>query len=186
MVLRQDPERLYQACTGLPYARALFDRWRKEPLPEDNFERAVRWFYLNRSCISGDMRYPRWKHSKKKENPASYYQSACELIPKVAKRLARVQIECLDFWFISTYSYRRPWAKLCSESSFFVGDKWMCYSVISYLVSSKNDLAPELDSFSFAMSKSFLNLLPFLIFNTTSPIIESICDSSFEDKSLNL
>jgi len=104
MVLRQDPDRLYKACASLPYARALFDRWRKEPLPEDNFERAVRFFYLNRSCISGDMRYPGWKHSKQKENPASYYQSACDLISKVAKRMSRVQIECRDFrYIIKTY-----------------------------------------------------------------------------------
>jgi len=92
MVLRLDPERLYKACASLPYARALFNQWRKEPLSEESFERAVRWFYLNRSCISGDMRYPGWKHSKKKENPASYYQSACELIPKVARRMDMVQL----------------------------------------------------------------------------------------------
>jgi site-specific DNA-adenine methylase len=34
MILRRDPDKLQQACSSLPYARALFDRWWKEALSE--------------------------------------------------------------------------------------------------------------------------------------------------------
>ena len=42
---RTDPERMQRACETLPYSRSLFERWKRESLPEDPSERAVRWFF---------------------------------------------------------------------------------------------------------------------------------------------
>ncbi|MEC0248863.1 DNA adenine methylase [Paenibacillus chitinolyticus] len=52
IVVRSDPDRFSQAAEKLPYSRWLYEKWRREPLPDDSFERAVRWFYLNRSGIT--------------------------------------------------------------------------------------------------------------------------------------
>jgi len=107
MVLRENPERFYKAVSSLPYARALFDRWRSEMGPEDAFERAVKFFYINRSSVSGDTRYPGWRKGAQRWNAAAYYRSACELVNSVAERFKNVQIECRDFRYVIE-NYDRP------------------------------------------------------------------------------
>jgi len=107
MVLRDRREELYRSVATLPYSRALFDEWRKGPAPTDRLERATRWFYINRSCVSGDMRYPGWKKGAQRWNAARYYRSACELLLPVGERLAFVQFECRDFRYVIE-NYDRP------------------------------------------------------------------------------
>ncbi|WP_280139788.1 DNA adenine methylase [Lihuaxuella thermophila] len=106
LVARADPEKLRQACETLPYSRWLYETWRDEwkagKWPADPFERAVRWFYLNRSAIakgnSPKNKNTGWRHSTtSKENPARSYQTACQRIESFAKRMRPVLIENLDF-----------------------------------------------------------------------------------------
>lgn len=95
--LRKDPERLQKAVESLPYSRQLFQEWKWAKWPRSKFERAVRWFYLNRSYIPGGNNHKTgWKHSGQK-NPARGFRTACGLFKTFAERMSTVQIECLDF-----------------------------------------------------------------------------------------
>ncbi len=99
---RRDPERMREACISLPYSRALFERWKREPLPLDPFEKAVRWFYMNRSAISKgnaeEVPQTGWRHSTVSgQNPANGYISACNLLDSFAERMQGVMIENEDF-----------------------------------------------------------------------------------------
>lgn len=102
LVARNEPERLRNACSSLPYSRELYERWKREEPPADDFERAVRFFYLNRSGIAkGNSDNPfststGWRHSKD-HNTARTYQSACELIMAFAERMKTVMIDNRDF-----------------------------------------------------------------------------------------
>ncbi|MFP7486469.1 DNA adenine methylase [Priestia filamentosa] len=48
MTLRGQKEELIQSLMTLPTSRAIAERWMNEPLPEDPFEQAVRFYYLLR------------------------------------------------------------------------------------------------------------------------------------------
>ncbi|MED2797390.1 DNA adenine methylase [Bacillus thuringiensis] len=102
LVARSNPKELQEACESLPYSRQLYEKWKKEQLPTDPFERAVRWFYLNRSGISKgnaeEVSQSGWRHSTKSgQNPSRGYLSACALFESFAKRMQGVMIEHLDF-----------------------------------------------------------------------------------------
>lgn len=102
MIARANPDKLQNACETLPYSRALYEAWKKEPLPDDPFERAVRFFYMNRSGISqGNAKgiaQTGWRHSTKSgSNPASGYISACQLFESFSNRMKDVMIENDDF-----------------------------------------------------------------------------------------
>lgn len=95
-------EKLIERCSVLPYSRELYEKWRKEELPRDPLEKAVRFFYLNRSAISkgNSEEVPKtgWRHStSSSQNPAMGYVNACEKIRAFAKRMQGVMIERLDF-----------------------------------------------------------------------------------------
>jgi DNA adenine methylase len=47
MTARDNPKELQDACESLPYSRELYEKWKKEEMPKDPFEKAVRFFYLN-------------------------------------------------------------------------------------------------------------------------------------------
>lgn len=97
LVLRSNKERLFEEIDSLPVSRSLYDKWKWEALPEDEFERAVRWWYLARNGYGGVQRHKTgWKHSKVRNGANSYY-NACELALSMAERIRNVQIECLDF-----------------------------------------------------------------------------------------
>ena len=102
MQVRSDPERLQRDCESIPYSRGLYEKWRREPLPSDPWERAVRWFYLNRSGISKgnakDVAGTGWRHSTQSgQNPAGGYISACNLFQDFANRMKGVMVEQDDF-----------------------------------------------------------------------------------------
>ena len=97
-----DPERLAAACEALPYSRSLFEQWKREPLPDDPFDRAVRWFYMNRSAIGrgNAQQVPQtgWRHSTVSgQSPANGYVSACKLIEAFADRMRGVMIERMNY-----------------------------------------------------------------------------------------
>lgn len=101
MVVREDPRRMQDACESLPYSRQLYDKWRKEPMPSDPFEWAVRWFYINRSgIVNGNASVGKtgWRHSLLSgQTPAQGYISACQLLGSFAERMKGVIIEHDDF-----------------------------------------------------------------------------------------
>ncbi|UWE05307.1 DNA adenine methylase [Laceyella sacchari] len=102
LVARDKPDELASACSTLPYSRQLYEEWRDSPLPDDKFERAVRFFYLNRCGIqkgNGPKTYRTgWRHnSKPNQSPARSYQNACQLIQEFSRRMRYVQIEQDDF-----------------------------------------------------------------------------------------
>lgn len=98
LVARNKTNELIVACESLPYSRQLYEQWKREPLPIDDFERAVRFFYLNRSGIAkGNSSYGTgWRHSHE-HNTARTYQHACERINSFAKRMRNVMIDNRDF-----------------------------------------------------------------------------------------
>ncbi|MEM3502174.1 MAG: DNA adenine methylase, partial [Candidatus Bathyarchaeia archaeon] len=58
LTLRDDSERFRSRLEGIPYSREIFQRWSREfktgnSLPEDNVERAVRFYYVISSSVSG-------------------------------------------------------------------------------------------------------------------------------------
>lgn len=102
LVARSNPKELQKACESLPYSRQLYESWKKEHLPRDPFEKAVRWFYLNRSGISkgnaDEVPQTGWRNStKSNQNPARGYLGACSIIESFAKRMQGTMIEHLDF-----------------------------------------------------------------------------------------
>jgi DNA adenine methylase len=103
LVLRSDPEKLTRELEVLPYSRQLYEKWRHEPMSElSDFEKAVRFFYLNRSGIvagNGPGRFRTgWRHTiKAGANPAKSYKSACNILKDFAERIGGVMVEHLDF-----------------------------------------------------------------------------------------
>jgi len=98
----ENTELLIEKCSQLPYSRELYEKWRREELPRDPFEQAVRFFYLNRSAISkgNSEEVPKtgWRHSTtSSQNPAMGYVNASDHIRAFAKRMQGVMIERLDF-----------------------------------------------------------------------------------------
>lgn len=102
LVARNESERLKKACESLPYSRALYEKWKREDPPEDDFEKAVRFFYINRSGIAkgnSDSAFSTdtgWRHSRE-HNTARTYQSACSIITEFAERMKNVMIDNRDF-----------------------------------------------------------------------------------------
>ncbi|MCZ8518390.1 MULTISPECIES: DNA adenine methylase [Paenibacillus] len=97
-----DPERLATECEALPYCRSLYERWKREPLPEDPYERVKRWFYMNRCGISkGNVeQVPQtgWRHSTVSgQSPAGGYLTACGLNRRLCRSTKGVMIERMDF-----------------------------------------------------------------------------------------
>lgn len=102
LVARDHPKRFQDACDSLPYSRELYERWKREDAPTDDFERAVRFFYINRSGIAkgnSDSVFSTdtgWRHSRE-HNTARTYRSACDIIPQFAERMKSVMIDNRDF-----------------------------------------------------------------------------------------
>lgn len=98
MVIREDADRFTRAVGSLPYSRKLYEQWKKEPWPEDDFERALRWFYLNRSGIAkGNAdRTTGWRHSPQ-INVARSFHNAAARVKEFSERMRYVQIECRGF-----------------------------------------------------------------------------------------
>jgi DNA adenine methylase len=98
----ENTDELIERCSVIPYSRELYERYRKEELPRDPLEKAVRFFYLNRSAISKgnaeEVPKTGWRHStSSSQNPAMGYMNACEKIKIFAKRMQGVMIERMDF-----------------------------------------------------------------------------------------
>jgi DNA adenine methylase len=102
LTARNEPKRLREECESLPYSRSLYEKWKREEPPDNGFERAVRFFYVNRSGIAkgnSDSAFSTdtgWRHSRD-HNTARTYQSACHVITEFAERMKGVMIDNRDF-----------------------------------------------------------------------------------------
>lgn len=103
-VLAQKPWELWARLVWMPYARQVYDSYKKTfkdgAWPADEVERAAVWFYLQRSGFSG-MPLAGWGHSKKRNQAQGMRNTLIGLID-VANRLQNVQLENKDFREIIT------------------------------------------------------------------------------------
>ena len=98
LVLKDNPERLYQECSSLPFSERLYEKYKWESWPEDPMEQAVRFYYLMRVCFGGGgHKYRNGFGLSKSVNKAKQLISATELIPKMAELIRNWNILCRDF-----------------------------------------------------------------------------------------
>jgi DNA adenine methylase len=97
LVLRERKDDLIKSLSSLPTSRYLTEKWQNEPLPECDFERAVRWFYiLRQTIVPANNQKSGWRSGKVK-NTAADYQNSITRLESFEQRMSRVMIECMDF-----------------------------------------------------------------------------------------
>jgi DNA adenine methylase len=102
LVANSRTDELAEACEAIPYSRALYEKWKREAPPKSDFDRAVRFFYINRSGIAkgnadeGYCTNTGWRHSNS-TNTARAYNRAADNIRTFAKRMKDVMIDSRDF-----------------------------------------------------------------------------------------
>jgi len=94
-VIRDDVDKFLSAIQWYPYSRTLHDRMRKRVVPSNKFERALWFFYLNRTSFNGKI-IASFSRSKTKSH-SSAYRVAIDDLRWYSERLSKVTIECLDF-----------------------------------------------------------------------------------------
>ncbi len=92
-ILQKYPERLIAEVKKIPYSRMEFNE-RKPQKPKCEFDKAVNFFYLNKSSFLGLTRS--WSRSTITNNAYKYVLS-CSALKEFAERMRVVQIENLDF-----------------------------------------------------------------------------------------
>ena len=86
----------------MPYSRALWQEirqnWKAGNMPEDEIERVSQWFYLNRTCFSGDQRRGGFAvPSVTGRNPVISFRNSIDSFNVIAERLKCVCIENLNY-----------------------------------------------------------------------------------------
>jgi len=86
----------------MPYSRnlrqELRSRWRQGNIPGDPVEASAQWFYLNRSCFSGDQKRGGFAvPSVTGRNPVQSFRNAVEGFDIITERLRNVCIENLPY-----------------------------------------------------------------------------------------
>jgi len=91
-------QELIRILNKTPYSRSIFNHFRKSA-PQDDIEKAVRYFYLCKSSFAGDVERGGFACPSKGtgRNPAQTYQNSIDALEHIAKRLKGVTIECLDY-----------------------------------------------------------------------------------------
>jgi len=95
-------QKFYEQVVLMPYSREEYyecrETWDKE---EDDVQMAVKWFVVARQSFSGifgrSWGYTVTNSVRGMANPISKYWGAIDMLPEVAERLLRVQIEHNDF-----------------------------------------------------------------------------------------
>lgn len=94
-VLQENEEKLVEELEKLPYSRWLYNEFRNSDWNElDNFEKAVRWFYVMRGSFSGKFGKG-WSYGFTR-NISKYFNSL-KLFPLFRERLKNVYIDCRDY-----------------------------------------------------------------------------------------
>ena len=103
-LLKDDTKRskLIQTLDNMLYSRRLWQnirsRWKAGNIPVDEIDRVSHWFYLNRSCFSGDQKRGGFAvPSTTGRNPVQSFRNAIEGLDDVAERLRNVCIENLPY-----------------------------------------------------------------------------------------
>ena len=110
---RDNAAHLEARLASLPYSRAHYYQYHKSLSSEtlDPLERAVRWFYVQRSSFTGWERGSSatgWKASTiPSSNDARAYHSAISLLTRLQERFKHVLIDARDFEKVIA-SYNRP------------------------------------------------------------------------------
>lgn len=86
----------------MPYSRNLWQEirtnWKQGNIPNDLVEASAQWFYLNRTCFSGDQKRGGFAvPSTTGRNPAQSFRTAIETFGIIAERLRNVCIENLPY-----------------------------------------------------------------------------------------
>lgn len=97
LMLRKHKEQMIEDLASLPTSRLLFERWQREPLPDDPYERAIRYYYLIRQSVIPTPNQPSGFRCSKVKNSALDYQNAVAKLDAFERRFKSVLIECLDF-----------------------------------------------------------------------------------------
>ena len=94
--IRDRTEDLIARLDGLPASRALHHHFKNEFQPADDLERALRWFYLNRTSYSGIMKPENcyWGYGEKYSMRPENWPG---LLRSVAKKLTGVDLISEDF-----------------------------------------------------------------------------------------
>lgn len=98
MVVRDRKRQFQKRLQGLPYSRALYQRYvqmLEEKQITDRVERAVAFYYCMRSTFAGKWRGG-WAFSPK-ESRTKRLKNALAGIDAISERLKQVHIDCLDF-----------------------------------------------------------------------------------------
>ena len=101
----QSPEKrqaLMDRLNYMPYSRALWQEirqnWKQGNIPQDEVGRVSQWFYLNRTCFSGDQRRGGFAvPSTTGRNPVQSFRNSIDSFDAIAERLRNVCIENLDY-----------------------------------------------------------------------------------------
>lgn len=99
LTLRNSREELLSALETLPTSRYLAKMWANQPLPEEPFERAVRWYWLLRHLVvpTNNPDAKSGYRSGKIKSVAFDYQNSVVRLKQFEQRLRNVNIEMLDF-----------------------------------------------------------------------------------------
>jgi DNA adenine methylase len=94
----QKREKLINLLNETPYSRSVFQSL-KHSEPENEIEKAVRYFYLCRTSFAGDMKRGGFGAPSKGtgRNPARTLRTAIDSLDIIADRLKNTVIECLDY-----------------------------------------------------------------------------------------
>jgi DNA adenine methylase len=95
-------QKLIETLDYMLYSRSIWqdirEQWREGNLPDDEIERASWWFYLNRTCFSGDQKRGGFAvPSITGRNPIISFRNTVDSLYSVAERLKNVCIENLDY-----------------------------------------------------------------------------------------
>lgn len=100
-VLRERRDELEDWLSYVPHARDVHERWARSfydgERPEDDVERAGRWFYLRYTQFGAKLNgYSGYKNSTKR-NPARTFHNNAQALEDIAQRFRNVQLECRDW-----------------------------------------------------------------------------------------
>ena len=103
-VIKNDTKRpeLIKILNNMLYSRRLWQttrmNWKSGNIPLNEAERSAQWFYLNRTCFSGDQKRDGFAiPSITGRNPAQSFRTAIDTFEDIAKRLRNVTIENLPY-----------------------------------------------------------------------------------------
>ncbi|OQY99258.1 MAG: hypothetical protein B6D35_09690 [Candidatus Brocadia sp. UTAMX2] len=95
-------QRLIRILNDMPYSRTLWRElrlhWKQGNISSDLVDASAQWFYLNRTCFSGDqVRGGFAVPSATGRNPAQSFRTAINTFEDIARRLRNVTIENLSY-----------------------------------------------------------------------------------------